>query len=94
MGDVRKPSSDPTLPTFHIQSVRYGSRSSRAEQLQLERKRVVGCGITEYGLHEKSGRFIFTAGNSVYHVTDDSARVSGHVIIAGSRHVTWNVGRA
>ncbi|KAF0305391.1 Dipeptidyl peptidase 9 [Amphibalanus amphitrite] len=61
-------------PTF--QSVRYGSRSSRAEQLQLERKRVVGCGITEYGLHEKSGRFIFTAGNSVYHVTDDSARAS------------------
>ena len=37
---------------------------------------MVGCGITEYGLHEKSGRFIFTAGNSVYHVTDDSSRVS------------------
>ena len=56
--------------------MRYGSRSSRAEQLQLERKRVVGCGITEYGLHQQSGRFIFTAGNSVYHVTDDSSRVS------------------
>ncbi|XP_037068857.1 dipeptidyl peptidase 9-like [Pollicipes pollicipes] len=59
-------------PTF--QCVRYGSRSSRAEQLQLERKRVVGCGITEYSLHRASGKFIFTAGNSVYHVTDDSSR--------------------
>lgn len=62
-------------PRTGPQCVRYGGRSSRAELLQLERKRVVGCGITEYDRHAQSGKFIFTAGNSVYHVTDDDNRV-------------------
>lgn len=45
-------------------------QSSREENLQLERKRIMFSGITSYEYQQKSSRFVFTSGDTLYWFDD------------------------
>ncbi|KAG8256010.1 dipeptidylpeptidase [Homalodisca vitripennis] len=54
----------------NFQSVSLGARSSREEQLMLERKRLATWGITSYELHHESGKLVFPAASTLFQCID------------------------
>ena len=51
--------------------------SSREENLQLERKRIMFSGITSYVYQSKSSRFVFTSGDNIYWFDDPLVQSKG-----------------
>lgn len=57
-------------------------KASRELQLLLERKRLPALGINSYEFHQKSGKIIFQACNSLYMCLDTGFNVShNHLLI-------------
>ncbi|XP_054260848.1 dipeptidyl peptidase 9 [Macrosteles quadrilineatus] len=54
----------------NFQSVSLGCRSSREEQLMLERRRLATWGITSYELHQASGKLVFPAASTLFQCID------------------------
>ncbi|XP_074000010.1 dipeptidyl peptidase 9 [Rhodnius prolixus] len=62
------------LLEFNFQSAPPSNRSSREEQLLLERKRLTTWGITSYELHPQSGKIVFPAASTLYQCVDNPHR--------------------
>lgn len=68
-----KPETFPWHPLLES-SFQAQGHYSREEQMQLERKRVVICGITSFDYQPSIGRFVFPASGSVFYCDDDQTQ--------------------
>lgn len=63
------------LLEFNFQTTPTANRTTKEEQLLLERKRLTTWGITSYELHSESGKIVFPAAGTLYQCIDNPHRV-------------------